>query len=123
MSENSKGSEAGGGTVVGHTPGPWAVYPSSFVSIGGHRHRYWEIGSESEGVGVCIVLLPDEDDTPQRRVERRHTAMLIRSAPELLEALVACVASLVDAGRDHAPSVALARAAIRSATQEGGTEG
>jgi len=58
---------------------------------------------------VLVFLYPEE--------QLKH-AHLIAAAPELFEALEACVASLVDSGRDHAPSVEQARAALAKAKGE-----
>jgi hypothetical protein len=83
-----------------HTPGPWrADSPSPFLS-----RRIW-------GPGVVTVAL----------VRRDEDVSLVVAAPELLDALKACVKDLGDLEQvsgQTSPGLALARAAL--AKSEGG---
>jgi len=79
-----------------HTPGPWVI-ETGRANIGGHGHTVWMMGTEdnsTQGIGTAVVILPDEDDTPEARVEREATARFICRAvnghAELLEALEEC---------------------------------
>lgn len=70
------------------TPGPWSVSTGQ-ANIGGHGHKCWLVGQKDGDVGYAVVILPDEDDTPEARTEREATANLVAASPLLYEALEA----------------------------------
>lgn len=87
------------------TPGPWHMDGNTFVyGLGPDKHNRF------------TAPVQRAHDTPWEVIEA--TAKLIRSAPDLYEALEECVASLVDAGREHAPSVQNARRILARARGE-----
>lgn len=68
------------------TKGPWEV-STGRADIGGHGHTCWLVGQKFGSVGCAVVILPDEDDSPEARIERKATADFIAAAPDLYEVL------------------------------------
>ncbi len=68
-----------------YSPGPWHTLKWRTCWISGHKHFY--ISIVNRDTGIAIVILPEEDDTPDCRAERKATAQLASLAPELRDAL------------------------------------
>lgn len=61
---------------MSHTPTPWKVTGTiENAYINGHSHMLFEVANED--TGVCVVILPHEDATPQNIEERKATAAFI----------------------------------------------
>lgn len=67
----------------GHTPGRWFNDGEGYDKINGGGHKTYRVASQC-GVGICIVVLPDEDRSDAADYERRATRRLIAAAPDLL---------------------------------------
>ena len=74
---------------MGHTPGPWAVYPPEMLD-----NQHWSVQTDC---GMTIVC---GEDTP----EAAANARLIAAAPELLASLRECSTALADLLADADPS-------------------
>ncbi len=90
---------------MSHTPGPWVV-------VDGHYPSFIEIKGPSFGISVVTTALDlDFNDYMSRTADAR----LIAAAPELLEALQACIQQITAlCSADDVPEQA--RAAIAKAT-------
>jgi hypothetical protein len=94
-----------------HTPGPWVIYDDS---NDGKTNRI-DIAARGKTVARIYHSVPEED---------LPNACLIAAAPDLLEALKACIPHLerddhhTDALSRERPHYAAARAAIAKATGE-----
>lgn len=66
------------------------------VTIGGHKHMAWEVLSE-DGIGVCVVILPYEDRTPEVIEERITTLNLILKSVNAHDALVEALEEVAEA--------------------------
>ncbi|HBP5443973.1 TPA: hypothetical protein L6B67_02410 [Pseudomonas aeruginosa] len=90
---------------MSHTPGPWVV-------VDGHYPSFIEIKGPSFGISVVTTALDlDFNDYMSRTADAR----LIAAAPDLLEALQACIQQITAlCSADDVPDQA--RAAIAKAT-------
>ncbi|MEQ0949305.1 hypothetical protein ABLR35_12430 [Pseudomonas aeruginosa] len=90
---------------MNHTPGPWVV-------VDGHYPSFIEIKGPSFSISVVTTALDlDFNDYMSRTADAR----LIAAAPELLEALQACIQQITAlCSADDVPDQA--RAAIAKAT-------
>ena len=80
------------------TPGPWEIDRDSiWADINGHAHKIWVVGNID--TGCAIIVLPEEDVTPESEAEITATANLIATAPELYDALDEIVSILRMGGR------------------------
>lgn len=90
-------------TKTGHTPGPWHAYNAS----GGRVHKKWRI----RRTGARNVAEICENNSPE--IEHAN-ANLISAAPELLEALEACLRDCDSREQIHPKS----RITLSMATQQ-----
>mgnify|MGYP001564389043 CR=1 FL=1 len=78
-----------------HTLGPYSSDgPHTGLYLGGHHHTYWTI--HNQDTGVCILILPDEDNTPKQRRERIATTAFIVRACNNFEALLKAAEAIRD---------------------------
>lgn len=111
MSESRDHAPSISAVTSGHTPGPWKIVSRSVADDG------WNIYAESDyGIGKTWDC--------NGFAENEANARLITAAPELLEALKACEALIVDLAESgdagfwdagEAPEVIAARSAIAKA--------
>ena len=109
--------------MVSHTPGTWSFSVGNLVRVSAPGADGWQ-----SPVVVCGVHRIGRLTGKERDAEVLANARLIAAAPDLLEALKACEAWIVDLAESgdagfwdasKAPQVIQARAAIAKAT--GGT--
>ena len=92
------------------TPGPWEIEEiKQRVHINGHCHCYWGIVSPSMDTGIAVVVMPEEDETPEVNAEREATARLIATAPEMYEECEAALSFLEDDSRSPRRRAAMIR--------------
>lgn len=67
------------------TKGPYELRDNGFriLKVCGNQHLVAEVVAPEQEVGVCLVILPDEDDTQEQREERLATATFIAAAPAM----------------------------------------
>lgn len=69
-----------------HSKPPYQVGKPINITIGMHSHACWPITAplagdpEFDRIGIAIVVMPKEDDTPAQRKERKATADFIAEA-------------------------------------------
>ena len=97
--------------ATGHTPGPWEVLLHRFEA----KRPFYKVAAGDE-----VVTVADVPQHPLDPWNAEANARLIASAPEMLEALDACLSELEDwnFGHESSEGQLLARAAIAKA--EGG---
>lgn len=67
---------------------PYALDELGMCEINGHLHTYWSVAHAFpernregfDGIGVCVVLLPKENDCPKNRARAKATAEFIVKA-------------------------------------------
>lgn len=106
-----------------HTPGPWRVKQTGFTYFRDLTILGEDWHGEETPVAAALVrnALHPYGRADKARAEIEANARLIASAPELLEALDACLPDLEHYVATHGPGpekrLALARAAIAKATE------
>ena len=102
-----------------HTPGPWAINKDS---IGDLLQGSSNIDAASHKALATVVYQMEDDEGHNDDLAGsnvcRANALLITSAPDLLEALLDMVSAMESYGYPHSPEIATARAAIAKATGE-----
>jgi len=90
-----------------HTPGPWDLVPLAHCQVvqAGPNRRICELMDHQEINDQPCGSIASQDKTQE---EIDANACLIAAAPELLAALRACCAALVEAGKDFAVNNPLA---------------
>ena len=73
--------------MSGYTPGPWRKeFTYLRLNINGHEHYAWTVAAGENG--ICAVVRPVEEITPEIAREREATRDFIIAAPDLLEAAI-----------------------------------
>lgn len=97
----------------GHTPGPWkSVHiPAGYATGDGQI----EIQGGEDRL-TLVAHIPTERDAPRGMRQRKANARLIAAAPQLLEALKACVRKLdgIKMSLRHSGDIEIAECAARA---------